>query len=63
MLGPALFQTPHDDTDFDLDVRLQAVARHVSVEGAKPTDLDCGTFANCPTQVSYSSCECRQPRD
>jgi hypothetical protein len=65
MLDPVLLQTPHDDTDFDLDVRLQAVAHHVSVELAKPpTQLpDCGgTMGNCPTGVTSCS-QCRQLQD
>jgi hypothetical protein len=29
---PPIPDTPDDDTEFDLDVKLQAVARYVSVE-------------------------------
>jgi hypothetical protein len=32
---PALPETPPADTEFDLDVRLQAVARHVSADAAE----------------------------
>jgi hypothetical protein len=37
---PDLPQTPDDDTEFDLDVRLQAVARDVSEGPPKPTPMD-----------------------
>jgi hypothetical protein len=37
---PALSETTHDDTEFDLDVRLQEVARDVSQNPPKPTPMD-----------------------
>jgi hypothetical protein len=49
---PALPETPPADTEFDLDVRLQAVARHVSADAAeKPPNTrsceECGTQYTC----------------
>jgi hypothetical protein len=39
---PALTDGPRSDREFDLDVRLQPVARHGSTEAAaKPTDSGC----------------------
>jgi hypothetical protein len=37
---PALPETLTDDTEFDLDVRLQAVAQDVSQNPPKPTPQD-----------------------
>jgi hypothetical protein len=51
-MEPVLPETLTDDTEFDLDVTLEAVARHVSADpGKKPPDdtSDAGTCgATCP---------------
>ncbi len=50
---PALPDSHRDETEFDLDVRLEAVARHAADKAAlKPTD------AACPdaTQTQVGTC-------
>lgn len=48
---PALVETPHDDTEFDLDVRLQTLARHVSADPAlKPSE------GACPDATAFTQC-------
>jgi hypothetical protein len=52
---PALPETSWDDTEFDLDVRLEAVARQVSDErGPKPGPEGTVTCSceQCPTGVT-----------
>jgi hypothetical protein len=44
---PPLLETPHDDTEFDLDVRLQAVARDVSDESRPRATQYTNCHANC----------------
>jgi hypothetical protein len=40
---PPLLDAPHDETEFDLDVRLQAVARRGSIDRAeRPQTVSCG---------------------
>jgi hypothetical protein len=52
---PPLTDMPHDDNEFDLDVRLRDVARHVSDErGEKPEPQATITVCTCPA----SKCEC-----
>jgi hypothetical protein len=56
---PPLPDTPRDDTEFDgefdLDVRLHAVARHISDErGEKPGPQGTITECTCPA----TKCEC-----
>jgi hypothetical protein len=53
-MEPALPETLPDDTDFDLDVKLHAVAREVSQNPPKPTPLD-----NCPVPPPSQSPICR----
>jgi hypothetical protein len=49
---PPLPETPSADTEFDLDVRLQAVPRHVSPDAAeRPQTVSC---KECGTQ--YTCC-------
>ena len=53
---PALPETPPADTEFDLDVRLQAVAREFSHDQAeRPETVSC---KECGTQYSCVSCPC-----
>jgi hypothetical protein len=48
---PTLLETLRDDTEFDLDVRLEAVPRHFSVDAAvKPTEGD------CPDATAFTQC-------
>jgi hypothetical protein len=61
MLPVVLLETPQNDADFDLDVRLQEVQHRISADH-KPTQInctqiDCSAMA-CPTAESG----CRQSR-
>jgi hypothetical protein len=52
---PPLPDLPHDDSEFDLDVRLRDVARHVLDErGEKPEPPGSITMCTCPA----SHCDC-----
>jgi hypothetical protein len=52
---PALPEKSRDDTEFDLDVRLEAVARHVSDErGEKPGPE--GTITECTCPATQCNC-------
>jgi hypothetical protein len=53
---PTRPETRPDDSEFDLDVRLQAVARHVSDEPAARPQTD--SCEKCGTQYSCVSCPC-----
>jgi hypothetical protein len=42
-MEPVLPDAPVEESEFDLDVRLQAVARHISAEKPRPETLSvCG---------------------
>ena len=48
---PALPETPCEEMEFDLDVRLQAVARHISADPAlKPSE------GACPDATAFTQC-------
>jgi hypothetical protein len=53
---PPLTAMPHDDTEFDLDVRLQAVARHGSAEPANEKPEPPGTVT--PMSCENTACRC-----
>ncbi len=63
MLPAVLVQTPQNDADFDLDVRLQEVQYRISANHP-PTNvnctIDCSSMA-CPT--SESACKQRRWQD
>jgi hypothetical protein len=47
----ALVETPHDDAEFDLDVRLHAVGRYDSADPAlKPSE------GACPDATAFTQC-------
>ena len=53
---PAVLEIPPDETEFDLDVRLQAVARDLSAErGQRATEITC--VAGC-SQHGEFTCKC-----
>ena len=55
-MGAPVPETPPADTEFDLDVRVQAVARHLSDDLAeRPETVSC---KECGTQYSCVSCPC-----
>lgn len=58
MLDLVLIETPQEDRDFDLDVRLQPVQHPFSAETTK---IDCGSMIGCPT--SASNCDDYRPQD
>jgi len=48
---PVLVQTPHEDAEFDLDVRLEALAWHGSANAAlKPSE------GACPDATAFTQC-------
>jgi hypothetical protein len=55
-MAPALAEGHDDDREFDLDIRLDEVARHVAGNAAlKPTDRACPDFTaqgTCTVQPS-----------
>jgi hypothetical protein len=56
MMVASVPETPPADTEFDLDVRVQAVARHLSDDLAeRPQTVSC---KECGTQYSCVSCPC-----
>ena len=63
MLPAVLVQTPLNDADFDLDVRLQEVQYRISANHP-PTNLDCTIDCSsmaCPS--SPSACQDRRRQD
>jgi hypothetical protein len=63
MLRVVLVETPQNDADFDLDVRLQRVQYRISAHHA-PTKVDCTidcSAMGCPT--SESACQQRRWQD
>ena len=64
MLPLVYVETPQNDADFDLDVRLQQVQYRTSANHP-PTDLDCAT-KNCSLigcSTSGSACKQRMWQD
>jgi hypothetical protein len=53
---PPLPETLLDDAEFDLDVRLQAVARHSDEPGQRATEITC--VEGC-SQGGQFSCNCK----
>ena len=51
---PAMPATLGDDTEFDLDVRLEAVTRHISTD-SPPSEQGCPDYP--VTEVSCVSCK------
>jgi hypothetical protein len=51
-MEPVLIETPPDDNEFDLDVRLQPAARPVLTEKPAPSEGGCSDnsccFNSCP---------------
>jgi hypothetical protein len=52
-MDSVLLESPSDETEFDLDVRLQAVSRHLSGEpapAAGTVTCSCQTCWECPPE-------------
>ena len=55
MLFLVLVETPQNDADFDLDVRLQEVQYRLSAKGPSVTKIDC-TSMGCTGPTNPSAC-------